>query len=64
MLLFLMFSNGNTALHLAVIQNNINIVRLLIEGNANCNIKNYNDMRPIDVANDEDILKLLNLHMQ
>lgn len=54
--------NGNTALHVAVKTNHYNIVKKLLEYNANVNIINIHNETPICFASNYNIIKLLLLY--
>lgn len=41
---------GNTALHLAVLENKIWAVRMLVEAGANLKAKNQDNLTPVDCA--------------
>jgi ankyrin repeat protein len=54
-------TNGNTLLHLAVCDENYYLINEIIKRNGNMNIKNHNDMKPIDYnSNNNTITCLLN----
>ncbi len=42
--------DGNTSLHWAVMNGNLNITKLLLENGARCDLVNVNRMKPIDIA--------------
>lgn len=48
-------STGNTAMHLAVAQQSVALVRVLDDYGADARIKNIDDVSAIDVAISEDI---------
>lgn len=50
---------SRTPLHLAVLRNLTNVVKLLLEYNANNTIKNTRGHLPIDIVTDNDEIKLL-----
>jgi ankyrin repeat protein len=53
------YYDGNTALHIAVKTNHYDIVKKLINYNANVNIKNNFNETPICFASNYDIIKIL-----
>lgn len=53
--------NGNTPMHLAVVNKNLNLVRLLDEFGADARVTNNSEQSAIDVAITEDI-KDIKLH--
>ena len=46
---------GNTPMHMAVAQRNVNIVRILDTYNADARVTNMDGVSPIDIAVSEDI---------
>ena len=46
---------GNTPMHMAVAQRNVNIVRILDTYNADARVPNMDGVSPIDIAVSEDI---------
>lgn len=48
-----------SALHLAVEYNHLEIVSLLLNARAFCNIENFDGLIPLQLANDEDIIQLI-----
>eukprot|EP01017_Pseudomicrothorax_dubius_P026895 TRINITY_DN3040_c0_g1_i1.p1 TRINITY_DN3040_c0_g1~~TRINITY_DN3040_c0_g1_i1.p1 ORF type:complete len:238 (-),score=84.03 TRINITY_DN3040_c0_g1_i1:89-754(-) len=52
---------GNTPLHWAIINNKKDIVQILVENGADCNLKNSNGERPIDLALTAEYLEIAEL---
>lgn len=49
-----------TALHMCVQRNDSRFTKLLIKANADLNIRDNNDKRPVDLANDnEEVINIL-----
>ncbi len=53
-----------TPLHIAVINNDYNIINLLLANNANINIKDNNDKRAFEYTKNKDIIKLKEKYKQ
>jgi ankyrin repeat protein len=51
--------DGNTPLHYACIYNRISCVRILLNYNADVNIKNNNGKTPYDICNDDMIKEMI-----
>ena len=51
--------SGDTAIHVAVKERNVAAVRILLEHNACTQIPNAQNLRPLDVCDDSDILPLI-----
>lgn len=54
--------DGVTALHVAVIKNYIDIVKILIRSGSNVNHKTYDSMTPLHFATSRGFLDLVSAH--